>query len=200
MRNKKQDHKSKVKQEIKYVWVTFKTVHQAKYILNYFLCSIFKRMLFSCFSNCCDCCFKKACVFKWKGSDDSEEQKYLMKVQEAPFPDIILWENVYITALGRFIRLIISYIITFIFVTCLFASIVGQGTAQKVTSSKLPDVDCTTKQFTSLNSNMTLYKTLMEKEFEKKSADPEYVQIGYISCYCKQKTVFEIFTKLEGTE
>ncbi len=103
---------------------------------------------------------------------------------QAPDPDNILWENIYTGKLDRFIRRFLSVGVTILLLVGTFLLIAYTREQQKQVQSKYPKVSCQALD------EVTKEKAILE--YQLKSEDEFYVQVGYIECYCKGK-INEIF-------
>lgn len=116
---------------------------------------------------CCLCCKDPDTTFK--GS--------VLKIENAPSPDTIQWQNLYTPGAEQLIRRMVSIIICIGFLLGSFILIVYIRNVKDNALEKYPKVDCSLEKFNVITEEQVIA--------ESQLSDQE-TQVGYISCFCKR--------------
>eukprot|EP00825_Cyclidium_porcatum_P004408 TRINITY_DN1206_c0_g1_i7.p1 TRINITY_DN1206_c0_g1~~TRINITY_DN1206_c0_g1_i7.p1 ORF type:complete len:744 (+),score=124.66 TRINITY_DN1206_c0_g1_i7:165-2396(+) len=168
---------SQRKQNINYAWVTFETIHQRDIAYR----KLFRPAITRFFKSCCCCsCCKDV---------DTTICKTVVRVQNAPSPDTIQWQNLYTPSLERFLRRIISIIICIAFLVASFLLIIYIRNVKDEALQKYPKVDCSQDKFQTIQESQVI---------EEYNQSDQETQEGYISCYCRKHLNSLIKNNLHG--
>ena len=123
------------KLQINAAWITFETIEQRNTIHEDLQYSLGQRLQY----NLCNClCFKEY-FSKWSGSFNNR----LLKVNDAPDPSNINWENLNYNKLQKGIRRFISLILTIVLLVITFVALIYFNAEKQNVTNKFPNVDCT---------------------------------------------------------
>ncbi|KRX00706.1 hypothetical protein PPERSA_00933 [Pseudocohnilembus persalinus] len=147
--------------EVKYAFVTFETMHSTGVALQALRGNSCQQLA----DFLCGCCVSQNRKFKGK----------LLKIKQAPAPDNILWENIYISSIAKFIRRFISILLTIIFLVGSFWAIIYVRNKTDEIKEQYPEVNCSEVKYDNIKSSDII------NESEQNSG------AGFIQCFCNDK-------------
>jgi len=157
------------KSQVLAAFVTFETKEQRDDAFTRFQKSPFARFCY----NFCSCLYEKD-INIFHGS--------YLKVKDAPAPNNILWANLDVTQLEKFLRRLVSWLITIGFWAISFIFIVFAKTKQE-------DYSGTVKQTLDCSSYTNLTEQDVEDDIAKGSD-----AVGLQECYCRGLSTIDSFT------
>ena len=176
IQNALSDQGQSEKVDIKYAYLTFNTINNRQFALGYLYGTPTERCMYHLCS-CCTCCFNKEKFLEKPSKKGKKPKRKYILADEAPDPSNIIWENIYTNDASKTIRRAISIFITLSLLVGTFIFIAYIREESKQVLLKYPQVICSKLEFT---------KATAIEEYGKTS-DPNYLQVGFIECYCKSR-------------